>query len=295
MIRLGYAGMNTLLPSPSRTFRIADYAEPLMIAIAKSNLKATYEILQWNETKGIKVFRISSAVIPFGSHPVNGGTWHEMLKSLLSEIGSYSLDHGMRLSMHPGQYTILNSLREKVFSAALADLDYHASLLELMGLGCDTRIILHCGGGYGDKDRSMKRLEERFLSLPDRIKWRIAFENDEKVCGAEILELCKQVGAPAVFDVFHHKVHQSLPEMSNREIIEAFAATWPKGERQKIHYSDQHPKKRAGSHSDHVDVKRFIDFYDTVSDLELDIMVEVKDKEQSVLAIKNALDNKFLS
>lgn len=292
MIRLGYAGMNTLLPSPSRKFRIACYTEPLMIATAESNLRATCEILRWNEANGIKVFRISSSVIPFASHPVNGGTWREALRPMLATMGAYSRDRNMRLSMHPGQYTILNSPVERVFSAALADLDYHSSLLELMGLACNAKIILHCGGRYGDKDHSIKRLEKRFLNLPDRIKCRISFENDENVCGAEILELCERVGAPAIFDTFHHEVHRSLPGMSNREIIEAFADTWPNGERQEIHYSDQHPAKRAGSHSDHVNVKRFIDFYDTVSDMELDIMVEVKDKEQSVLAIRSALEKK---
>ncbi|MGA9097972.1 MAG: hypothetical protein WB392_03475 [Methanotrichaceae archaeon] len=129
--------------------------------------------------------------------------------------------------------------------------------------------------------------------MPDRIRYRVAFENDENVCGAEILELCERIGAPAVFEVFHHEVHKSLPGMSNREIIEAFAATWPKGERQKIHYSDQHPKKQIGSQFAHFDVNWFHNFYDTVSDLKLDILIEVKDKEHSVLAIRDALENKF--
>lgn len=85
---------------------------------------------------------------------------------------------------------------------ALADLDYLTSILELMGLPWDARIILHCGGGYDDKGRSMNRLEKRYLNLPDRIRRRIAFEIDEFVCGAGILEFCKRVGVPAVFDVF---------------------------------------------------------------------------------------------
>ena len=83
--------------------------------------------------------------------------------------------------------------------------------------------------------------------------------------------------------------------MSNRELIEAFAATWPKGERQKIHYSDQHPKKQIGSHFAHFDVNRFLNFYDTVADLELDKMIEVKDKEHSVLAIRTRWRISFIN
>jgi UV DNA damage endonuclease len=263
-----------------------------MLHYARNNLRACKNILRWNDEHDIRVFRISSSMVPFASHPANKGSWKIDLAPLLAEIGEYAMDKGMRLSMHPGQYTVLNSQGEATFKTALADLDYHTSLLELMGLSFQARIILHCGGRYGDLlNKSLQRLEERYLELPERIRRRIAFENDEKVCGADILDLCKRIGAPRIFDVFHHRLHPSLPRMSEREIIEAFAQTWPEGERQKIHYSDQNPCKPKGSHSDHVDLAKFLDFYQTVSDTELEVMLEAKDKERSVLAVKEALSD----
>jgi len=289
LIRLGYVGINTRLLSPNRTFRLIRYSEDLMLHYAKNNLLACKNILRWNDEHDIRVFRLSSSMIPFASHPANNGSWKEGLAHLLAEMGGYAKDKGMRLSMHPGQYTVLNSQNEATFKAALSDLDYHTSLLELMGLGAQARIILHCGGGYGDLNKSIQRLEERYMELPERIRGRIAFENDGKVCGADILGLCKRIGAPGIFDVFHHRLYPSLPGMDEREIIEAFARTWPKGERQKIHYSDQNPCKPRGSHSDHVDPTRFMEFYGSVSDMELDVMLETKDKERSVLAIKYAI------
>ena len=78
-----------------------------------------------------------------------------------------------------------------------------------------------------------------------------------------------------------------MPGMSTREVVEAFAPTWA-GDRQKIHYSSQEPGKAPGSHSSHVDIGAFGVFYETVSDLDLDIMLEVKDKQASVLALRKA-------
>jgi UV DNA damage endonuclease len=289
MIRLGYVGINTQLPSPSRTFRLARYSEPLMLAYAESNIIATWQILRWNDAHDIKVFRISSAIVPFASHPINQGTWRNDLSPILTSIGAYAREKGMRLSMHPGQYTVLNARNEQIFRAAMADLDYHAALLELMDMDCDARLILHCGGSYGDKGASLKRLEDRYLGLPDSLRCRLALENDEKVCCADILDLCLRIGCPGVFDLFHHKLHPGLPGMSEREIIEAFSDTWPKNERQKIHYSDQNPEKPRDAHADHIDVDKFIKFYDFIADIEIDVMLEVKDKERSVLAVIEAL------
>jgi UV DNA damage endonuclease len=86
-----------------------------MLSTAKDNLGVTLDIPGWNEDRSIDVFRISSAVIAFAP--------------LLDDIEGYAREHRMRLSMYPGQYTILNALDARVPTAALEELDYHNSLL----------------------------------------------------------------------------------------------------------------------------------------------------------------------
>jgi hypothetical protein len=41
-------------------------------------------------------------------------------------------------------------------------------------------------------------------------------------------------------------------------------------------------------------VKHFIDIYEEISDLQRDIVIEAKDKEQSVMAIQRALQERVL-
>lgn len=285
MIRLGYAASNTRLPSPNRTFRLSRFNEELMLATASSNVDALERILRFNDAHGIRAFRVGSGLIPFGSHPVNRGRWQRALRPRLEEVGNLARGTGMRLSVHPGQHTVLNAFTDSVLQAAVEDLNYHATLLELLGGEPDWRIVLHCGGAYGDKTCALSRLEQRFGDLPERVRGRLAFENDETVCTAEdVLHFCARVGAPAVFDVFHHRVNPSMPQRSLREIVEAFSSTWPAEERQEIHYSDQHPGKPPGAHSEHIDVEAFARAYDALHGLELDVILEAKDKERSVLA-----------
>jgi UV DNA damage endonuclease len=53
-----------------------------------------------------------------------------------------------------------------------------------------------------------------------------------------------------------------------------------------IDYSNQEPNKRKGKHSNTLDMKQFKEFVLSITSLDLDIMLEVKDKEKSA---KNAI------
>ncbi|MBI4733638.1 MAG: hypothetical protein HY779_02270, partial [Rubrobacteridae bacterium] len=182
---------------------------------------------------------------------------------------------------------------KNVFDAALRDLDYHATVFDLMQLPGNAKIIVHCGGKYGNKEQSIELFSSRFQMLPKRIKDRIAIENDEKTCGIEdIKRIHAKIGVPCVFDVFHNEVAENIGGYSscysNREIILSFKNTWG-SLRQKIHYSNQDPKKQKGAHSESIEEHRFVDFYREIEDLELDIMLEVKDKQKSVLKLRKLI------
>lgn len=288
MIRIGYACINTELPTSSRTFRLGSYSEERMLQVAHSNITALENILHWNEEHGIHLFRITSNLIPFGSHPINSGAWKQAFAHDFERIGHFIRENGMRVSMHPGQYTVLNTPDQGYLASVLRDLDYHASVLDLLGLDEDNKIVMHGGGAYKNKDLYFRLLQSRIAGLPHEIRQRLAMENDELVFHAEdILTLCRETGLPGILDVFHHEVLPSFSDTDIRAILLLFGQT-RLGGRQKIHYSDQDPEKRRGSHSRSVDIPRFGKFLDTVRDLELDIMLEVKDKQSSVLKLRKA-------
>jgi len=287
MIRLGYACINTQLPSAGRTCRLKNASEENILSLSRRNLMALKRILLWNLEKGIGLFRISSETIPFGSHPVNRLPWWQLLKTEFSELGRLIKKFNLRVSMHPGQFTVLNSIRETVVSASIAELEYHARVLDAFSLDAGHKIILHLGGAYGDKKNGMERFIRNFDKLPLPVKKRLAIENDEKnYTAADTLAVAKELHVPMILDVFHHRCNPSLQKQGLLRILELIAPTWrPQDGPQKIHYSDQKKGSPAGSHSENIDGAGFKRFYDCIRHLSLDIMLEVKNKEQSVLEL----------
>lgn len=287
MIRLGYACINTTLPSTNKTCRVANATPDRVIELARQNLIALAEILRWNDAQGIRLFRISSEIIPLASHPAVSVPWEEILRPELEQAGTLARQFGIRLSMHPGQYTVLNSPRPEVVEASLAELEYHARFLSALGMDHTAKLVLHLGGVYGEKDAAMERFAANFARLSEDARRRLVLENDERsYTAADALALSARIGAPVVFDVFHHRYNPSLEGLPLRAIIDRAAETWGKQDgRPKLHYSDPWPGKPPGSHSQSVDVEVFGAFLAQIRDMQVDVMLEVKDKEQSVLAI----------
>lgn len=286
-IRIGYACINTQLPSCNKTLRLSNVTPERVIELGRKNLDALAEILLWNHHHQFCLFRISSEVVPLGSHPANIAQWWEALRSELDKIAMLIDKYGIRVSMHPGQYTVLNSPRPEVVEASISELEYHARFLDAIGTDQSAKIVLHLGGVYGDKAAAMDRFSDQFTHLSDAVRRRLVLENDEKnYTIVDALELAHRIYVPVVFDFFHHVWNPALTELSTRMIIERATATWqPDDGPPKLHYSDQWPGKPHGSHSQTVDLAAFMGFYQQIRDLEVDVMLEVKDKEQSVLAL----------
>jgi UV DNA damage endonuclease len=273
-MRVGYACVNTRLPSASRTTRLANATPQRLRGVTTANLDALESILRWNIAHDIRVFRVSSNTIPFASHPVNTVPWWEEFAERLAQIGA-SMDE-MSISTHPGPYTVLGSARANVVDASLAELEYQALLLRSFGLDVSHKLVIHMSG---TPDRFAAAVER--LSLDARA--RLVVENDERFSLDDVLA----VGFPVVFDAFHHELRPSLPALDVREAVLLARETWTT--RQEVHFSTQDPGKRPGAHSETLDLDAFAAFADAVADLDFDCVIEVKDKERSALAAQSIL------
>ena len=282
-LRLGYACVNTQLPSAARTVRLANATAERLRELIAGNLEALEGILRWNVEHDIEVFRITSSLIPFGSHAVNDLAWCEEFADRFDRIGVL----GGRLSTHPGQYTVLSSARPEVVANAVAELEYHDRLLSALELDPSHKIVLHVG--------APGRFRAGFERLSEGARSRLVLENDERVPLEGVLKLAERIGVPVVFDVFHHRLAPSFRGLSVRELVVRCAETWRGHDgRQKIHFSTQAPGKRPGAHADTIDLDAFRELVAEVGDLPLDCMLEVKDKEQSVLRAKELLGSAIL-
>lgn len=290
-MNIGYACLTVGVPGTKlRGCTIKNATPHLLSALIQSNLKALSNILDYDIKNGIKLFRISSDIIPFASHPVNMLKWWVEFKDQLRIIGNKALSNGMRLSMHPGQYTVLNSANEAVVERAVADLEYHARFMDMLGLGEEHKIILHLGGIYGDKPAALKRFVGNYRYLDESIRRRLAIENDDRhFVISDVLSIGEEEGIPVVFDNLHHQVNPDNRCLESAW-IERCGSTWrPKDGPPKLHYSQQDANKRAGSHSATLNVDAFLQFYRSLPDQERDIMVEVKDKNLSAIKCINAI------
>ena len=289
-LRLGYACVNTLLPSSARTLRLANVTPERLRELIAANLDALERILLWNEAHRIEVFRLTSNLIPFASHPVNTLAWWDEFVQRFGELGALVTRSGARLSTHPGQYTVLSSLNPPVVEAALAELEYHARLLTALGLDDSHKIVLHVGAGAADPRTTRARFAAAFERLSPGARRRLVLENDERWPLDLVLGLAEPLELPVVFDAFHHWLAPSSVDLDVREAALAAATTWAASDgRPEVHFSTQDPDKRPGAHAQTVDLDAFATFVDAVGDLPLDCVLEVKDKEQSVLRARELL------
>lgn len=289
---IGYACLTKGITSIRgfKTCTVKTYSESKISEIIDNNLDVLLDILKYNIANNIYMFRISSDIIPLASHSVNMFNWKVVFREKLAEIGEYIKKNNIRVSMHPGQYTVLNSNNSDVVKRSIEDLKYHTDFLDLLGVDKTHKLILHVGGIYGDKKLAMQRFITNYQALDQAIKNRLVIENDDKLYNiCDVLEISKQTNVPVVFDNLHHKIN-CCDQKTELEWIELCYKTWGKTDGCcKLHYSNQHPTKRTGAHSEFIFIEQFLEFYKNVSHLNLDIMLEVKDKNLSAIKCINCV------
>lgn len=284
-VRVGYACINLSIPTKLRTARLKNASAERVLELARHNLQETVKAARWNAEHGIGFLRMTSDMIPFGSHPTVAAPWREELKEDLAQAGEAIRAANQRVGTHPGQYSVLNSPRPEVVEATLLDLGYHADMLDLMGV--DGTMVLHLGGAYGEREAARGRFLDNARRLPANVRRRLVIENDDVTWNArEVLRMSRATGFPVVYDVFHDRLLPS-DDLSMLEGLAQALATWPEGRTPKIHYSDAAPPgNRRGTHGDAIDPVAFRGFLEATRHLpDFDVMVEAKLKDLAVLPL----------
>ncbi|MDH5623961.1 MAG: UV DNA damage repair endonuclease UvsE [Candidatus Bathyarchaeota archaeon] len=289
-MRIGYPCINTTIGCKSSlTFRLKSYSEERLRKTVENNLWCLGKILRFNLTHHILFFRITSDLVPFASHPICKFDWQGYFKKEFKAIGDFIKSHGIRISMHPDQFTLINSLDNRVFENSVRELVYHAQVLDLMELDTNAKIQIHVGGVYGDKEKSMRTFVERFEKIDEIVKRRLVIENDDRRHSLrDCLKISAETGIPVLFDVFHHEINNFGETI--RESFGLFAKTWKERDGlPMIDYSSQRKGEREGKHIETIDLVKFGNFLEETKPFDFDIMLEIKDKEKSALkAIKVA-------
>lgn len=281
-MRIGYPCINTRIGcTTNSTFRLASFSEKRFLETVRGNLECLSKILEFNLKSGFLFFRISSDIVPFASHPVCEIDWQGIFKKEFREIGNFIKRSGMRISMHPDQFVLLNSPKEDVVERSVAELDYHCQALDLMGLGSDAKVQIHVGGVYGEKENAVKRFCGTYDSLAENIRKRLVIENDDRLYSLQdCAQISQKTGIPVIFDSFHHECLNSGE--SRRDGLIIAKKSWKKSDGIPMtDYSSQDKMGRKGKHSKSIDIGHFREYLDETKGIDFDIMLEIKDKEKS--------------
>lgn len=120
-------------------------------------------------------------MFPYASHETYGYSL-EYCTTVLAQVGALAKRYGHRLTTHPGQFTQLGSPREAIVRSSIRELEYHAEMLDRMGIDQDGVMIIHGGGVYGDKAAALARMKNVIQhQLSARVRARLVLENDEVV------------------------------------------------------------------------------------------------------------------
>ncbi|MDI6810951.1 MAG: UV DNA damage repair endonuclease UvsE [archaeon] len=292
-MRIGYPGINWSIGCKGdRTFRFKSYSKARLVATVENNLNCLSEMLSFNINHSLLFFRITSDLIPFASHPINQFDWQGYFKRKFQAIGEFIATHDIRISMHPDQFTLINSVDNEVVERSVKELLYHAQVLDLMELDTSAKIQIHVGGMYGDKAKSIGRFIKRFNELDEQIQKRLVIENDDKLYSLkDCLQIHAETGMPVLFDVYHHELNNYRETI--REAFDLFTKTWAEQDGvPMVDYSFQQPGERNGKHVETIDLKHFKTFIEKTKAFDFDIMLEIKDKEQSALKAVDVLKAK---
>jgi UV DNA damage endonuclease len=295
-MKIGYPCINLTLGCKSdRTFRLKSYSEERLMGTVQDNLDCLLKILEFNVQHNLLFFRITSDLVPFASHPICRFNWQAYFSLKFMEIGNFIKANNIRISMHPDQFTIINSIDNGVFERSVAELVYHANVLDSLGLDRSAKIQIHGGGVYGDKRKSMERFIKRAGRLPQAVSRRLVVENDDRnYTLKDCIDLSDETGLPVLFDVFHHEVNNLNESLG--EAFSIFYRTWkPTDGIPMVDYSSPRLDGRKGSHTESIDLKRFGRFLGETRNYDFDLMLEIKDKEKSTLKASELLrdDERF--
>jgi UV DNA damage endonuclease len=253
------------------------------------------------DANGFRMFRMSSSTVPYGTHPdmpqLDYRRQIEDCTDALAELGEKARRYGIRLSTHPGQYSVLNSETEAIAAKARLDVEQDSLLLDALGAGPEAVVVIHVGALGGNREAALDRFAHSYEQLSERARTRLAVEHDERLFDvADVLELNTRLGCTVIYDHHHHRCNVAPGFEDPARSIEAVCATWPEGVRPKLHLSSPRTELRAGGraplldqHSDFVtpwDLRELLD----AAGRPVDVMIEAKGKDLAVLWLRRQLE-----
>ena len=217
-----------------------EVAREKLLSIVEHNLAAQIQLLGYvaQLPPTLRMLRLSSDLLPFYSHPKVVEFYRDpavmsMLERGFELIGDTARQADIRLSFHPGQFCVLGSDRPDVVENSLAEFEYHADMIRMMGYGRrfqDFKCNVHIAGRLG-----VEGVRTVWPRLSEVARNCITFENEEKTYGVnDCLQLADL--APVVLDIHHCWINENDYIAPQDPRVQRIIDSW-RGVRPVMHYS----------------------------------------------------------
>ena len=247
------------------------------------NLKETISNIQYCIDNNISSYRISSSVIPFYEY----WDWESFIDILgyMQQANRLANENNITLTIHPDQYTVINSNSEQVVSNSFDILKHHSILCRYFGI---SHIIIHTGGVYGDKSSAIDRFVDNFKKLPQNIQSLIRLENCHYYDIDEVISISKRCSVDVCYDFHHQRVINE--NVTVQQHINNIEKTLLVNDNQLIcHISSGKDYDNHKSHHNYIkhdDFNLFKKALDNFSQYDLIVEVEAKHKELAIKEVK---------
>ena len=150
-----------------------------------------------------------------------------------AKVGETARRLDVRLSMHPGQFTVLASDDADIVERSIEEFEYHTDIIRWMGYGRkfqDFKCNVHISGRQGPAG-----IKAALTRLTPEARNCITIENDENKWGLEhSLELADDLAL--VLDLHHHLCREGEYIQPTDDRFKRVIDSW-RGVRPAIHYS----------------------------------------------------------
>jgi UV DNA damage endonuclease len=215
-------------------------AEQRLWDLMKRNVEACYKLVDRVGTldEDLRMVRLSSDILPVYTEPNWKWFWQqsdvrEYAERNFSRVGELARKNRVRLSFHPGQFTVLASDNPDIVNRSIEEFEYHVDMARWMGYGKtfqDFKINVHIAGRQGPDGirRALARMTPEARNC-------LTIENDEMTWGIEhSLELVKDCAL--VLDIHHHWIKTGEYIEPTDDRVKRISDSW-RGVRPVIHYS----------------------------------------------------------
>lgn len=217
-----------------------EVAEQRLWDIMVHNIQSYYNLIEYvgGLPNDLRMVRLGSDVLPVYTQSDWSYYWQlpdvrRYCEQNFSRVGDLARDLDVRLSMHPGQFTVLASDDEDIVRRSIEEFEYHTDVIRWMGYGKqfqDFKCNVHISGRKGPAG-----IKDALKSLSPEARNCITIENDENKWGLEhSLELADDLAL--VLDIHHHWCREGEYIDPTDDRFKRVIDSW-RGVRPAIHYS----------------------------------------------------------